>query len=71
MKKNIKCILNVIIEIISLKVINLIKLIKICFDLNYFNFSIFYKGLFLKVLLVSMVKIYMYIGEKLFYYFYL
>lgn len=40
-KNNIKCILNVIIEIISLKVINLIKLIKICFDLNYFNFSIF------------------------------
>lgn len=40
-KNNIKCILNVIIEIISLKVINLIKLIKIGFDLNYFNFSIF------------------------------
>lgn len=41
-KNNIKCILNVIIEIISLKVINLIKLIKIGFDVNYFKFSIIF-----------------------------
>lgn len=41
-KNNIKCILNVIIEIISLKVINLIKLIKIGFDVNYYKFNIIF-----------------------------
>lgn len=39
-KKNIKCILNVTIEITSSKVINLTKSIKICFDLNHLNSSI-------------------------------
>lgn len=70
-KNNIKCILNVTIEITSSKVINLTKSIKICFDLNHLNSSILYKGLLLKVSSVSMVKIYMYIGEKPFYHLYL
>lgn len=39
-KNNIKCILNVTIEITSSKVINLTKSIKICFDLNHLNSSI-------------------------------
>lgn len=39
-KNNIKCILNVTIEITSSKVINLTKSIKICFDLNHLKSSI-------------------------------
>lgn len=39
-QNNIKCILNVTIEITSSKVINLTKSIKICFDLNHLNSSI-------------------------------
>lgn len=39
-KKNIKCILNVTIEITSSKVINLTKSIKIGFDVNHLKSSI-------------------------------
>lgn len=71
-KNNIKCILNVTIEITSSKVINLTKSIKIGFDVNHLKSSItFTKVLLLKVSSVSMVKIYMYIGEKPFYHLYL
>lgn len=39
-KKNIKCILNVTIEITSSKVINLTKSIKIGFDVNHLKSNI-------------------------------